>query len=300
MSEPHVMPSPQPRFGSVRCISPAGLHRMAFTEWGDPHNPRVLMCVHGLTRCGRDFDVMAERFSRHYRVVCPDVVGRGRSDWLANPNFYAVPQYVADMVTLIARLGVESVDWFGTSMGGLIGISLAGLPNSPIARMVLNDVGTRLDPGALERIALYLGQVVTFASEQDGIDQLAALAQSFGPHTPEEWRALNRPLLRERDGRWVARYDPGVARPFTNTTPEMVVAGEAGLWKLFEAFSGPTLVVRGEHSDLLARETVLEMKQRGQHVSSVEIPGVGHAPTFVHEDQLRIAEAFFLGNGAPA
>jgi pimeloyl-ACP methyl ester carboxylesterase len=291
--------APQPRFGSVRCLSPAGLHRMAYTEWGDPANPRVLMCVHGLTRSGRDFDVMAQHFSRQYRVICPDVAGRGRSDWLANPNFYVVPQYVSDMVTLIARLDVESVDWFGTSMGGLIGLGLAGQPNSPVARLVLNDVGPRLDPVALERIGTYLGQAVSFASEQEGIDQLAVLAKDFGPHTPAQWRALNQPLLRERDGRWIAHYDPGLAQPFKSTTPEMVVAGEAALWRLFEAIDVPVLVVRGEHSDLLSRATVAEMEQRGRQVSSVEIAGVGHAPTFVHDDQLRIADAFFMG-AAPA
>jgi pimeloyl-ACP methyl ester carboxylesterase len=290
----------QPRFDSVRCISPAGLHRMAYTEWGDPHNPRVLICVHGLTRSGRDFDAMAHRLGHHYRVICPDVVGRGRSDWLIDPNFYVMPQYVADMVTLVARLGVDTVDWFGTSMGGLIGMALAGLPNSPIARMAVNDVGPRLDPVALERIGTYLGQVVRFGSEQEGIEQLAALAQDFGPHTPEEWRTLNQPLLREHEGHWVARYDPDLAKPFLSTTPEMVVAGEARLWQVFEAFKGPMLVVRGEHSDLLTRETVTEMQRRGHHVSAVEIPGVGHAPTFVHDDQLRILEAFLLGNSAAA
>ncbi len=290
----------QPRFDSVRCISPAGLHRMAYTEWGDPHNPRVLICVHGLTRSGRDFDAMAQRLGGHYRVICPDVVGRGtfglaaRSEFLRNT---AIRGRYGD-ADCPPRCGHGRLVWH---LDGWLDRYGAGrLPNSPVARMAINDVGPRLDPVALERIGTYLGQVVRFGSEQEGIEQLAALAQDFGPHTPEEWRTLNQPLLREQEGYWVARYDPDLAKPFLETTPEMVVAGEASLWKVFEAFKGPTLVVRGEHSDLLARETVTEMQQRGHHVSAVEILGVGHAPTFVHNDQLRILEAFLLGNSVAA
>lgn len=288
--------SAEPRGAHVACLSPAGLHRMAYTEWGDPENTRVLVCAHGLTRSGRDFDVLAQRLSHDYRVICPDVVGRGLSDWLANPNSYALSQYVADMVTLIARLGVETVDWLGTSMGGLIGLSLAGLPNTPIARLLLNDIGPHLESDALDRIVTYLGQPITFNTEQEGVDYLAAVAVSFGPHTPDQWRVLNRPLLCERDGVWHLRYDPKIAVLFGSVTPEEVAAGEQALWQLLENFRGPILVVRGGDSDLLSRNTVDAMKQRGRHISSVEITGVGHAPTFVPDDQLRIAEAFFLGS----
>ncbi len=286
----------QPRPGSVRCISPSGLHRLAYTEWGDPANPHVLLCVHGLTRSGRDFDVLAARLSSDYRVVCPDVVGRGQSDRLANPAGYGVPQYVADMITLIARLNVETLDWFGTSMGGLIGLAMAGLDGTPISRLLLNDVGPHVEPDSLTRIGEYLGVTPPFASEQDGIDYLAALAASFGPHSADEWRALNAPLLIERDDVWHIRYDPGIALPFKNVTPEQLAAGEGMLWQNLEKFDGQILVVRGAESDLLTRATVDQMKDRGRHISSVEIAGVGHAPSFVHDDQIRIAEAFFLGS----
>jgi len=286
----------QPRSSHVACLSPAGLHKMAYTEWGDPKNSRVLVCAHGLTRSGRDFDALAQRLSSDYRVICPDVVGRGQSDWLANPTSYSLSQYVADMVTLIARLDVDTVDWLGTSMGGMIGLSLAGLPNTPIARLLLNDIGPHLEPESLDRIVTYLGQPVSFKSEQEGIDYLAAVALSFGPHTPEQWRSLNGPLLHERDGIWQVRYDPQISVLFGSATPESLAAGEAMLWTLLENFSGPTLVVRGAESDLLSRDTVNAMKQRGKHISSVEIPGVGHAPTFVPDEQIRIAEAFFLGS----
>jgi pimeloyl-ACP methyl ester carboxylesterase len=289
-----------PRQRYVQCASGAGLHRVAYTEWGDPDNPRVLLCVHGLTRSGRDFDRVAAEFAGTYRVVCPDVVGRGLSSWLANPNFYSVPQYVADMVTLIARLNVETVDWFGTSMGGLIGMALAGLPDTPIRKLLLNDVGPHLEPAAVQRIGDYLGKPARFETLQQGIDYAALLAQSFGPLTPEEWREINTPLLHEQDGAWQLRYDPRIALPFKAITEEAAKLGEAALWHSLASFQGPVLVVRGEQSDLLSRETVAKMVESGRAVSSVEIAGVGHAPAFLAPDQIEVARQFFIGAAADA
>ncbi|APR37537.1 alpha/beta fold hydrolase [Paraburkholderia sp. SOS3] len=290
--------SPRQRY--VQCLSPAGLHRVAYTEWGDPHNPRVIVCVHGLTRSGRDFDRFAAAMSATHRVVCPDVVGRGLSSWLENPNFYAVPQYAADMVTLIARLEVETVDWFGTSMGGLIGMALAGLKDSPIHKLLLNDVGPHIEPNALTRIAGYLGKPTRFATQQEGIEHAALLAESFGPLTADEWREINTPLLHERDGAWQFRYDPRIAQPFAAMTPEMAAAGEAALWKSFASIEGPVLVVRGAQSDLLSHETVARMVEVGRNVSSVEIDGVGHAPAFLAPGQIAIARRFFTGESVDA
>ncbi|RZT42422.1 alpha/beta fold hydrolase [Cupriavidus agavae] len=288
-----------PRLGFVQCISPAGLHRMAYHEWGDPANPRVLMCVHGLTRTGRDFDVFARTMSDEYRVVCPDVVGRGRSEWLADPKQYILPQYVSDMVTLIARLNVEQVDWFGTSMGGLIGMSLAGLPKSPVRKLLLNDVGPRITAQAIERIGAYLGLPVRFKTFEEGLAYLQTISASFGRHTPEQWRELNGAILKPVQGaeglEWGLHYDPALAVPFRNTTPEVVQAGEAALWHLFGAAPGPTLVVRGAQSDLLLRETAADMVARGKQVTTIDIPDVGHAPTFVDAAQVDIARRFFLG-----
>jgi pimeloyl-ACP methyl ester carboxylesterase len=292
--------SAAPRQRYVQCASPAGLHRIAYTEWGAPDNPRVLVCVHGLTRSGHDFDRLARALSSVYRVVCPDVVGRGLSSWLANPAYYSIPQYVADMVTLIARLGVESVDWFGTSMGGLIGMAFAGLKDSPIRKMIVNDVGPHVEPASIERIGSYLGQSVQFATQQEAIDHAALLAESFGPLTQDEWREINTPLVHEQDGVWRFRYDPRIAEPFKATTPELAALGEAALWQSFSAIQGQVLVVRGEQSDLLSRETVAQMIEKGRNVSSVEIPGVGHAPAFLSADQIDIAKRFFLGDGADA
>lgn len=291
--------SSSPRLGFVQCISPVGLHRMAYHEWGDPSNPRVLMCVHGLTRTGRDFDVLAQSMSGEYRVVCPDVVGRGRSEWLADPRQYVLPQYVSDMVTLIARLNVEQVDWFGTSMGGLIGMGLAGLPKSPVRKLLLNDVGPRITAQAIERIGAYLGLPVRFKTFEEGLAYLQTISASFGRHTPEQWRELNGAILKPVQGaeglEWGLHYDPALAVPFKETPPEAVQAGELALWRMFEAAQGPTLIVRGAQSDLLLRETVAEMVARGKQVSSVEIADVGHAPTFVDPAQIAIAREFFLG-----
>ncbi|KND60044.1 putative hydrolase [Candidatus Burkholderia verschuerenii] len=290
----------EPRQRFVQCASPAGLHRMAYTEWGDPANPRVLLCVHGLTRSGRDFDKLARAFASEYRVVCPDVVGRGLSDWLADSRYYGIPQYVADMVTLIARLNVETVDWFGTSMGGLIGMSLGGLPNTPIRKMLLNDVGPHIEPVALARIGEYLGKQARFASLDEGVRHAAALAAAFGPLTDEEWTSINAPLLVERDGAWTFRYDPGIATPFKSATHEQNAAGEAFLWHSLASIRTPVLVVCGETSDLLSRETVAQMIEKGQAVTSAEAAGAGHAPAFVSAEQIALARGFFLGKDAGA
>ncbi len=292
--------SSSPRLGFVQCISASGLHRMAYHEWGDPANPRVLVCVHGMTRTGRDFDPLARAMCDEYRVVCPDVVGRGRSDWLADPRGYVLPQYVSDMVTLIARLNAEKVDWFGTSMGGLIGIGLAGLPKSPVRKLLLNDVGPRITAQSMERIGAYLGLPVRFKTFEEGLAYLQTISTSFGRHTPEQWRELNGAILKPVQGaeglEWGLHYDPALAVPFKDATPEAVQAGEAALWSMFGAMQGPTLVVRGALSDLLLRETLAEMVARGKQVSTVEIPDVGHAPTFVDPAQIAIARNFFLGS----
>ncbi len=290
----------EPRQRFVQCASPAGLHRMAYTEWCDPANPRVLLCVHGLTRSGRDFDKVAQALAGDYRVVCPDVVGRGLSDWLADPRHYGVPQYVADMVTLIAapergdgRL-VRHLD------GGLIGMALGGLPNTPIRKMLLNDVGPHIEPVALERIRDYLGKSARFASLDEGVKHAAKLASSFGPLTEEEWTSINTPLLIEREGAWGFRYDPGIATPFGAATEEQNAVGEAYLWHALASIRTPVLVVRGETSDLLLRETVAQMVERGQAVTSVEARGAGHAPAFLSAEQIAITTGFFLGKDALA
>ena len=288
------------RLKSVQCSSPAGLHRIAYKEWGDPANPRVIVCVHGVTRVGDDFDDLARALCSDYRVVCPDVAGRGRSDRLPEARLYAVPQYVADMVTLIARVTANSedgrVDWFGTSMGGLIGMVLAAMPGTPIGKLVLNDIGPVLDQGAMRRIADYIGQDLRFPDFETGARFVKEVSSSFGPHSSEEWNKLAADVLRQApNGEWVRHYDLALAVPFKAITAERAEMDQAALWRAFDAIRCPTLLVRGELSDLLSRETAQEMTRRGPRPTLVEIPGVGHAPTFVHADQIAIAREFLLG-----
>jgi pimeloyl-ACP methyl ester carboxylesterase len=273
---------------------------MAYKEWGDPANPRVLVCVHGVTRVGDDFDHLARALCDHYRVVCPDVAGRGRSDRLRQAQLYNVEQYVADMVTLIARVTANSdegtVHWFGTSMGGLIGMILASLDDTPIRKLVINDIGPVIDPVALVRIGEYIGQDLRFPSFEQGAAFVREVSGSFGPHSDEQWNKLAADVLRKApDGSWARHYDLALAEPFRAITPEVAKAGEAGLWAAFDAIRCPTLLVRGAQSDLLSHETALQMTARGPKPELVEIAGVGHAPTFMHDDQVAIARKFLIG-----
>jgi pimeloyl-ACP methyl ester carboxylesterase len=284
-----------PRLHHVQCLSPQGLHRMAYAEWGDAHNLRVLICVHGLTRQGRDFDTLAQDLASDYRVICPDVVGRGRSDWLADPAGYAIPQYVADMVSLVARLNADQVDWVGTSMGGLIGLALAALPQSPVRKLVLNDVGPVIQPQALQRIGAYVGEAAHWKTLDEAADALWAISTSFGPHTREQWLALTQPqLVADGDG-WKSRYDPGIAQGLRAITPELAAAGEAYLWHSYDRLTCPTLLLRGAESDLLSASTAQQMTQRGPRASLREFAGVGHAPMLVQPGQRAVVRQFLLG-----
>ena len=284
--------STEPRLRHVQCLAPEGLHRMAYWEWGDGGNPKVLVCVHGLSRQGRDFDTIARAMSGEYRVVCPDVAGRGQSGWLKNPANYAIPVYVADMVTLLARLDATEVHWVGTSMGGLIGMGLAALPDSPIAKLVLNDVGPAIEYAALARIGGYLGQPAHWNTVDEAADALLVISRGFGPHTPDQWMALTRPqLVADGDG-FKSHYDPAIAVPFKAITPELAAAGESALWHAYDALKIPVLVLRGAESDLLARATADAMAQRGPRARVHEVAGVGHAPTLVQPDQVAVVRDF--------
>ena len=280
---------------TVQCLSPAGLHNMAYKEWGDPKNPAVLLCVHGVTRVSDDFDALAAVMSDRYRVICPDVVGRGRSSWLANPLGYQLPQYVSDMVTLIARLDVTQVDWFGTSMGGLIGMGVAALKGNPIRKMMLNDIGPTINFAALMRIAQYIGKEVRFPTFEAGVDYIRTIAAPFGPHSDEQWNKLAGDVLRQqKDGQWSRHYDPAISQAFSTFTEENAAQSEAALWAIYDSIQCPVLLVRGSESDLLSRETADLMTQRGPRAALTELAGIGHAPTFMQPEQIALARDFFI------
>ncbi|MDR3370174.1 alpha/beta hydrolase [Rhodoferax sp.] len=289
----------------IPCPDADGGHNMAYWQWGNPTSAHVVLCVHGLTRQGRDFDTLAqalcEKAGGQIRVVCPDVVGRGQSDWLKDPQGYQIPFYAADMFTLLAHLQATTLDWVGTSMGGLIGMVMAGQSELPafaqIRRLVLNDVGPVIEWQALQRIGQYLGHVPVFETEQQAADALWAIASSFGPHTPEQWMALTRPQIKplgDASGRLTLRYDPGLAEPFKAVTPESAAQGEALLWQAYDQITAQTLLVRGMASDLLSVATAQAMTQRGPKAKLVEFAGVGHAPTFVAHDQVDAVVSFLL------
>ncbi|MGI9024672.1 MAG: alpha/beta fold hydrolase [Burkholderiaceae bacterium] len=281
------------RLRDVRCITTAGLHRMAYREWGDPANDRVLICVHGLTRVSNDFDALAQAMAADYRVVCPDVVGRGRSGWLRDPMLYQMPTYVSDMITLLARVDAKTVHWFGTSMGGLIGMVLASLPDTPIQRMIINDAGPLLGAAAIARIGTYVGETPRFETIEAAERYIREITAPFGAHTDAEWRFLTEVVMRRDGDAWVRHYDPQLAMPF-KAAQGTGTQGDTSLWHFYDAIRCPVLAVRGEQSDLLSRDTHDEMATRGPKAELVTIAGVGHAPTFMHADQIAIAKDFFL------
>jgi pimeloyl-ACP methyl ester carboxylesterase len=302
------MPAPQLQhltLGGAASIS-GEPRRLAYWDWPCEvaEASGVVLCVHGLSRQGRDFDTLARALCERSRVIAVDVAGRGHSDWLADPMAYQIPTYAADLAALVMHLRAETpdvpIDWVGTSMGGLIGMALAAQPQMALRRLVLNDVGPVIQWEALQRIGTYLGQNPSFDSEQAAVAYLASISTGFGPHTPEQWRALSLPLLRESNGRWWLHYDPAIALPFkamTATTDaamaqQIVQAGETALWGLYDAIRVPTLLLRGAQSDLLTPETAVQMTQRGPRAKLVEFSGVGHAPTLVADDQVAVVRDF--------
>ena len=277
---------------SHRALGPHGFHRVHYTEWGDPDNPKVLICVHGLTRTGRDFDFLAAALEHEYRVICPDVVGRGQSDWLNDKSDYTYPLYVNDMAMLLARIDAERIDWVGTSMGGLIGIFLASYTGSPIHKMVINDIGPRIPAAGLQRVATYVGQVVTFDSIEKMEKFLRTIAATFGNLSDEQWRHMTIHSARQlEDGRYTFAYDPGIAKNFRTLDLK-----DIDLWSMWDAIHCPTLVLRGEHSDVLDHADAVIMTERGPKATLIEFPGMGHAPALMADDQIAVVRNWLLAD----
>ena len=276
-----------PRELHFRGISPHGFHNVVYYEWGDASNSDVVVCVHGVGRNGRDFDVLGETLAPTHRVLAVDMPGRGKSDWLSNPNDYVFPTYLATLTALIARSGADMVSWVGTSMGGLLGIVMAAQPKTPVVRLVVNDVGPVLEPGALARIADYFGKDPTFATYDEIALYVREISAPFGPLTEAQWDHVVRTNVRRRaDGRWGLAYDPGIAVPFRQQ------AAPPALWSVWDAIRCPTLVLRGADSDLLARTTATEMSSRGPRPRVIEFAGVGHAPMLLTSGQVDPVVAF--------
>jgi len=279
---------------------------MAYASWGPANAAHVVFCVHGLTRQGRDFDILAQALVAAaeaaqlppIRVICPDVVGRGRSDWLSDPMGYQFPQYASDMAVLIQSLNsqhpIERLDWVGTSMGGVIGMLLASKEMPvPIRNLVLNDIGPPVSWKSIQFMQTYVGEVGRFASVQDAANAMWEVSKSFGRHTTAEWLALSQHMVKRLDdGAYCLHYDPQLRVPIRAVTEDAAKAGEATLWQIYDAVRCKTLLIHGAQSELLSVDAVKAMTQRGPRVQVATIEGVGHAPTLTHQDQIDIVLSF--------
>ncbi len=279
---------------------------MAYASWGPANAAHVVFCVHGLTRQGRDFDILAQALVAAaeaaqlppIRVICPDVVGRGRSDWLSDPMGYQFPQYASDMAVLIQSLNsqhpIERLDWVGTSMGGVIGMLLASKEMPvPIRNLVLNDIGPPVSWKSIQFMQTYVGEVGRFASVQDAANAMWEVSKSFGPHTTAEWLALSQHMVKHLDdGAYCLHYDPQLRVPIRAVTEDAAKAGEATLWQIYDAVRCKSLLIHGAQSELLSLDAVKAMPQRGPRVQVATVEGVGHAPTLTHQDQIDIVLAF--------
>ena len=276
-------------------LNSRGFHRLHYTDRGDPRNPRAVICVHGLTRNCRDFDTLAEALQKDLRVVCVSIAGRGKSDWLPNAEDYSYPQYTADMTALIARItatGASDLAWIGTSMGGMLGMLLAARPNTPIRRLVLNDIGAVVPKESMARIGQYTGKDPRFGSYAEMEQCVRTVSAPFGPLTDAQWQHLTKYNSKQHaDGRWGMNYDPAIALSFRAATDKDIV-----LWKYYDAVSCPTLLLRGEQSDVLPRDVAMEMTKRGPHPRMIEFAGIGHAPALMADDQIAAVREFLLRN----
>ncbi|MCA1939549.1 MAG: alpha/beta hydrolase [Caenispirillum bisanense] len=282
---------------SVPVLRPEGFKRMAYTDWGAADAAQTVVCVHGLTRQGRDFDALAETLSAdpRRRVLCPDVLGRGRSEWLADKAGYAYPQYMADMTTLLARSGADTVDWVGTSMGGLIGLFVAATPGNPIRRLVINDIGPLVPWEGLARIGTYVAEDPLFPDLDAASRRLRERTVTYGPLPEERWLPLVEASTRpDPEGKGLRlAYDPAIAQAF-----QAVPQGQPiDLWALWDRVTVPVLVIRGAKSDLLPAEVAAEMQRRGPGCQVVEVPDAGHAPWLMTPDQIAPVVEFLTGHG---
>jgi pimeloyl-ACP methyl ester carboxylesterase len=264
-----------------------GFHNIAYTEWGSRTARPPVICVHGLTRNGRDFHHLASALEQETQIFCPDIVGRGKSDFLKDPTLYTYGQYITDMTALLARMDTASVDWVGTSMGGIIGMYMAAMDNAPIRRLVLNDVGPYIPLAALKRISDYAGMELEFADMDQLERHLRANYASFGITRDEDWKHFTKHSARRlASGKWAAAYDPGIAQNLKTLTKDV------DFWDMYDRIRCPTLLLRGEKSDVLLNEVAQQMTLRGPKASCVEFSDVGHAPALVEASQLTVIQEF--------
>jgi pimeloyl-ACP methyl ester carboxylesterase len=286
----------QPQLKELSVLGRGGFRRLAYAEWGSRHAARTVICVHGVSRTGRDFDVLAQALvEQDARVIAPDLPGRGRSEWLASPAHYTDRAYTSAMAALIARLDVQHIDWIGTSLGGHIGMMLAAEPSTPIRRLVLNDFGARVSASALRRIGSYLTRPWRFASINDLELHLREALAPFGKLSDAQWRTLAlHSAVQGPSGDLRLHFDPAIGARFA-----IPIWLDVVLWTLWDKIECPVLILRGEDSDLLSSETVGQMLRRGPaakagKVSAVQLAGCGHAPALLDAQQVGVVQAFLF------
>lgn len=263
---------------------PAGPHKIAYREWGDSNTSDVVVCAHGLTRNSRDFDKISKVLSEDYRVLCVDIAGRGNSDWLDDPQHYAYPQYVIDAHSLLTHLGITQVNWLGTSMGGILGMLMAAMPDSPVQKLIINDIGPFIPSAALRRISNYVGKAPKFSSIEAVNAYLREVHAPFGPLTDQQWAHLaNHSAKQDIDGDWTLNYDPAIAEPFKKIDDQ-----DIDLWEVWDNISCPTLILRGETSDVLPLEIAHQARTRGPMAELHQFGGTGHAPALMAIEQIQI------------
>jgi pimeloyl-ACP methyl ester carboxylesterase len=309
----------KPRQHRFLSLGPNGFHRIAYTEWGNPRNEHIVVCVHGLTRNSRDFDTLAEALADKCRVVCMDVAGRGDSDWLTHKEDYGFPLYKSDAAALIAHITNPAtqggglfqylwkkpafrIDWLGTSMGGLIGMSLAAKRNSPIRRLVLNDVGPRIPWSGLMRLknSHVRSPSTRFADLDEAEAHLRTTCASFGPLQDRQWRSVTvNSVRRSPDGTYALAYDPAIVTAMRQNAHKGAEFGVdflmgVDLWPVWDAVRCPTLVLRGAASEVLLPSTVAQMRERGPRATVAEFAGIGHAPWLMRADEIKVVRDFIL------
>ncbi len=280
---------PVPRDNFYYGLSNEGFHRNYYREWGDPDSEHTIICVHGVTRLSRDFDALAMELAKTYRVVCPDIVGRGYSDWFGNKQNYNFLQYCADMNALIANLDVEKVHWIGTSMGGLIGLILSALPHTPINSLILNDVGPELKRAELQRLGKYIGKAPKFHSQEELFDYYKETYQAFGILPDKQWQQMALYSSFQEDYGYRMHYDPKIGDAFRASYSFF----NFDLWKYWEEIECPTLLIRGELSTFFSTDTADKMMGRGTEVLYEEIENVGHAPMLNSKNEINIISSFY-------
>ncbi len=282
----------QPQHHHWKGLSPAGFHNLHYTQWGEDTNKRIIICVHGLSRNSRDFDFLAKRLQNDYRIICPDMPGRGESDWLKDPSYYSTPQYLADLTALIARLNADSIDWIGTSMGGILGLILAAQSKTPIKRLIINDVGAFIPAAPLKRIIQYVSQPPIFDSYDKASHYLRQILNPFGIADDHHWEHLARhSIVSTNVNQFRLHHDPQITSQFPGE--------DINLWAYWQAITCPTLIIRGQDSDLLPAAIAEKMIEK-EKTSLVTIEGVGHAPALMSPEQITIVEEWLQKNGAIA